>query len=188
MVLVHIGGAAVVAELLRCLGNGKKTAYVAAILALLFAPIALPIVALFTRHRVSGLIKAIKNSNASFSRGRITDTEIAAHAEASRALADVRNPTAVEPLTRALRDRDAEIRQIAASVLGEIGDKRAIAPLIQALKDRDSDVRSAAAAALGKIGDAQAVEPLNAALKDENDSVRSTVAQALDAIAGKAKA
>jgi hypothetical protein len=188
LVLVHTGGAVVVAELLRCLGNDKKGAYAIAVLTLLFAPIALPIAALLTRHRVSGLIKTIKNSNASIRRGRATETEFRAHTEAWQALADVRNPTAVEPLTQALRDRDADVRQAAASVLGEIGDKRAVASLIQALKDKDGRVHAAAATALGKIGDTQAIEPLNAALKDESDSVRSAAAQALDTIAGKAKA
>lgn len=188
LVLVHIGGAVVVAELLRCLGNGKKGAYVVAVLTLLFAPMALPIAALFSKHRVTGLMNALRSSNAAFSRGEITDIVMTTHTSAYQALAAVRNPTAVEPLIRATRDRDEEIRRLAAMVLGEIGDKKALMPLIQALKDKDSGVRSNAATALGKIGDAQAAEPLNAALKDENDDVRSAVAQALDAIAGKAAA
>jgi hypothetical protein len=181
MILVHIGGAVVVAELLRCLGYNQKAAYVIAVLTLFFAPLALSIIALFIKHRVSGLISTIKSDSVS-----TTTAAIEAYTAAWQALADVRSPTAVEPLVRALLDRKTSVREVAASTLGEIGDKRAIVPLIQALKDKESSVRSVAATALGKVGDAQAVKPLNAALKDENDPVRAATTQALNAIVGKA--
>jgi hypothetical protein len=188
MAPVHVVGSVVMVELARCMGYRKRTTYSVAVVTLLFAPIALLIAALLMRHRVNRLISTIKSSDAAISRGRATGTEIVAYNKASRELADVRSPTAVEPLTRYLRDWNADIRRMVASVLGEIGDRRAVAPLIRCLGDKDDGVRSSAATALGKIGDTQATEALNAALKDESDDVRSAAAQALDAITGNAEA
>lgn len=187
-VIVHIVGAVVVAELLRCLGSGNAGIVIIAVLALLFAPVVLPSVALFAKHRVSSLIRTLTNSNAALRRGKFTENDFAIHTETYRALLDVRTPTAVEPLLKAMRDRDEEIREIAATVLGEIGDRKALLPLIQALVDDNGAVRAAAATALGKLGDAQAAEALTVALHDEHDSVRSAATQALAAISTKAGA
>lgn len=86
---------------------------------------------------------------------------------------------AIEPLISALKDSKWMVRVYAAGALGGIGDARAVEPLIAALKDSKSSVRIFAAVALGNIGDARAVEPLIAALKDRNWGVRLRVAEAL---------
>jgi HEAT repeat protein len=70
----------------------------------------------------------------------------------------------VKGLIKALKVKDKDIRNWAASALIEIG-KPAIGPLIQALKDKDNDVRNWAASALIQIGE-PAVEPLIYALND----------------------
>jgi len=93
---------------------------------------------------------------------------------------------ALEPLIKALGDKNEYTRYHAAIALGEIGDKRAVEPLIKALRDKDEvwDVRESAVYALGKIGDG-AVEPLIKFLGDEDWRVRSRAAIALDDIGDK---
>jgi hypothetical protein len=181
--VAHVGGALVAFELSRCLGL-TKGAYAVAVLALVAPPLTLPILAIL-RHRVVGLIKTIRNSLSLIKRGRASQAEILAYTEASRALAEMRNPTAVAPLIRALKDRESDIREKVATALGEIGDARAMDPLIRALQDKDSGVRAAAATALGKIGDHQAVEPLQEALKDQDAGVESAAAKAIEELTGR---
>jgi len=90
----------------------------------------------------------------------------------------------VEPLIKALKDKDSIVRSDAVIALGKIGDKRVVEPLIKALRDKGWDVRHDAATALGKIGD-YAVEPLIKALEDENGNVRECAAEALGDIGDK---
>ena len=85
---------------------------------------------------------------------------------------------AVEPLAAMLADPDPEVRIVAAGVLGDTGDPAAVEPLVAALRDRNPDVRGAAGGALFRIGDA-AVEPLIAATKDADRNVRLYAAGAL---------
>ena len=87
-------------------------------------------------------------------------------------------PGAVEPLAAMLVDPDPNTRILAAGVLGDTGDPAAVDPLIGALRDENDDVRGAAGGALFRIGDA-AVEPLIAATKDADRNVRLYAAGAL---------
>jgi len=57
---------------------------------------------------------------------------------------------AVEPLTKALKDSNGEVRASAAWVLGKIGDARAVEPLVSAM--RDWEAGNLAAEALKKLG------------------------------------
>jgi len=91
--------------------------------------------------------------------------------------------SAVEPLLKALKDKNRYIRGYAAWALGRIKDKRAVEPLIKALKDRSECVRRNAAYALGEIKDKRAVEPLIEALKDIYTS--ELAAEALKKITGR---
>lgn len=86
---------------------------------------------------------------------------------------------ALEPLLKALKDKDKTVRMSAAAALGELGNPQGVEPLIAALGDNQSSVRSAAAAALGKLGDLRSVQPLLAAFHDKDGSVRSSIANAL---------
>ena len=71
---------------------------------------------------------------------------------------------AVEPLVEALKDKHADVREMAARTLGDIGDRRAVPGLIDALAAAGADesyrVRQRVVEALGKLGDPRAVEPL----------------------------
>lgn len=105
------------------------------------------------RNNVKGLIKALEYKKYAYVRMR-----------AARALGEIGDQRAIEPLMRALSDSDRDVRKEAARVLGEIGDQRVVEPLIKALSDSNWDVHIEAAKALGKIKDQRAVEPLIKAL------------------------
>lgn len=89
----------------------------------------------------------------------------------------------VNPLIKALGDKDKYVREIAFRALGELGDPRAFDPLIAALKDKDKDVRAAAASALGKLGDTRAFDPLISALGDRD--IRESAAFSLGQLGDK---
>jgi HEAT repeat protein len=109
---------------------------------------------------------------------------------------------AVAPLTRALENKDPEVRWAAARALGQIGDAQAAETLIAALKheaaafdkaafDKATDTDAAfsqgphleaAMLAVSRISNIQAVEPLIAALLEEDSHVRLAAALALGSI------
>jgi HEAT repeat protein len=121
------------------------------------------------KRDVQGLIKALGYRKSS-----------AIRKAAARALGQIKDTRAVEPLIGALKDEDRDVQEAAVDVLGQIGDTRAVEPLIAALKDGNWEVvLLAAARALGKIGDARAVEPLVVALKDSGSDSRRAAAAAV---------
>lgn len=79
---------------------------------------------------------------------------------------------------QALDDDDWQVRWHAAEALGYLGDTRAVGPLIQILKDEEPLVRGSAALALGKLNDTRAVGPLVILLNDRS-VVRLNAADAL---------
>jgi len=98
---------------------------------------------------------------------------------AAKALAEIGNQQAIEPLIRALKDEDSDVRWKAAGALAEIGGQQVVELLIQTLKDEDSDVRRCTVWTLGRIGGQQVVNPLIQALEDKDSSVRYYAAWAL---------
>ncbi|MHA1341978.1 MAG: HEAT repeat domain-containing protein [Promethearchaeota archaeon] len=54
---------------------------------------------------------------------------------AARALGKIRDPIAIDALTKALYDSDYYVRQSAAWALGKIGDRQAVKPLLNLIKD-----------------------------------------------------
>lgn len=62
------------------------------------------------------------------------------------------NGAAIDPLVKALEDREGTVRKFAATLLGKLGDSRAIEPLGMRLYDLHHDVGSAAAESLAKFG------------------------------------
>jgi HEAT repeat protein len=99
-------------------------------------------------------------------------------------LSKIRSPNVVDSLSATLEDRDARLRERAASALGEMDLPETAAPLIAALTDVTEAVRESAAAALGKLGSPEAVEPLLAVLQDaeEEPAARGAAALALSRI------
>lgn len=127
---------------------------------------------------VSVLISALKDKDSG------TRCKAAAALEEKR-LGEIGDTRAVEPLIQLLKDRDRDVRLVAARVLGGMRDTRVVEPLIQVLKDEDRGVRMSAARALGRIGDKRAVEPLTNALEDEDSLVQDAARDALEQIQGK---
>ncbi len=70
---------------------------------------------------------------------------------AAKALGEIGDKRAVEPLIAALKDKTREVRRYAAVALGNLGDARAIEPLKEAENDSNFYVRYNAGSALGKI-------------------------------------
>jgi HEAT repeat protein len=92
-------------------------------------------------------------------------------------LAALGDPRAVEPLLRALGDRDWKLRAAAAEAMELRRDPRTVEPLIQALGGGELvDVSPVAARALGKQGDPRAVQPLIRALKGHTSSTAAAEA------------
>ncbi|MHA2315337.1 MAG: HEAT repeat domain-containing protein, partial [Candidatus Hermodarchaeia archaeon] len=110
---------------------------------------------------------------------------VAVRSLAARALGNIGDSQAVQPLTKTLEDKNSTVRKRAATALGNIGDPRAVLPLIKALGDEDKRVRANATFALGQIGDPRAVKPLNNSLKDEDKLVRANAVRALRQIESK---
>jgi HEAT repeat protein len=130
---------------------------------------------------------------------------------AALALGAIGEP-AVNPLLRALREGDGNLRWGAAIALGKIRDPRAIEPLIRALADKYENVRAESASSLAAIGkpalgpllrflkfsdgperlevvttlgelhDTDAIQPLIQMLENADDDERKAIADALDAI------
>ena len=103
--------------------------------------------------------------------------------EAAKALGQIKDKRAVEPLCRALKDEIVEVRKEAINALGRIGEP-GVESLCQALKDENYEVRKEAIKALGRIGE-PGVESLCQALKDENYEVQKEAAKALGQIKDK---
>lgn len=120
----------------------------------------------------------------------LADVDHEVREEAARALGQLHDPRAVEPLIRALEkpDQGRWVREAAATALGQLGDARAVEPLIKAFNDDNVKWKAinalvqlgdvsvgpllrvlsntqgwvcyAAAEALGQLGDVRAVDPL----------------------------
>jgi HEAT repeat protein len=113
---------------------------------------------------VGPLVKALGDKNYEFPNDKI---RVDVRQGAAKALGEIGDERAVEPLMKALR-RDSYVRWSAVVALGKIG-KSAVEPLIGVLSDDNWRVREYAVRALGEIGDERAVEPLIKALGDWED-------------------
>jgi len=101
---------------------------------------------------------------------------------AARALGELGDRRAVQPLSRALEDLSYTVRQGAAYALGRLADADSVDPLAAALEDSIAVVRLAAARALGRVGGPAVVSALAKALKDDWHDVRASATRSLGAI------
>lgn len=86
-------------------------------------------------------------------------------------------------LTRALGDKQHQVRGMAASHLGVIGDESVVPHLLAALEDDHAYVRSSAALGLGRLRASAAKEKLAYVSKEDWDqTVRSRAREALERI------
>jgi HEAT repeat protein len=73
-------------------------------------------------------------------------------ADAAKALGEIGDPKAVDPLIDALGDKDSNVRYAAAMALGKINDEGAVEELTRVAQNgKNPNVQEAAAKALGKI-------------------------------------
>ncbi|HEY3422751.1 MAG TPA: HEAT repeat domain-containing protein [Methanocellaceae archaeon] len=98
-------------------------------------------------------------------------------AGAARALRDVSDGRAIEPLIKLLRENNKNVKIEAMYALGRAKDSRAIGPLLKVLAD-DAAVNEAASDALVLIGE-PAVWPLINAIKTVSMPVRSDIYRTL---------
>ncbi|WP_447599760.1 HEAT repeat domain-containing protein [Nitrospira sp. Nam80] len=86
-------------------------------------------------------------------------------------------------LTRALDDKQHQIRGMAASHLGVVGDQSTVRLLLNALEDDHAYVRSCAALGLGRLRAPEAKEKLQKVSEEDWDqTVRSRAREALERI------
>lgn len=98
---------------------------------------------------------------------------------ASRAEGELGDAESVVPLTRALSDARALVRQAAAEALGALRLSACAVPLGNALDDADTTVRVSAATSLGFTPSARATDFLLARSLDRTAEVRAAVVHAL---------
>jgi HEAT repeat protein len=91
---------------------------------------------------------------------------VAARGRAIYILGKLRNPIAVEPLIRYLRDPDPSLRRMATVALTEIGDPRVEEHFVTLLSDPDPALRIFASVGLMEIGGRIAVKLLLASLNN----------------------
>ncbi|MDD5135742.1 MAG: HEAT repeat domain-containing protein, partial [Candidatus Omnitrophica bacterium] len=101
----------------------------------------------------------------------------------AKALSKIGQP-AVPALIEALKDKNDDLRHVAAEALGNIGDRRAVSPLIEMLNCRGWLSR-AAVEALGAIGDKQAIQPLVDLLGRDDRELSEAAANAIYKISDK---
>jgi HEAT repeat protein len=103
--------------------------------------------------------------------------------DAAKALGEIGDAMAMEPLIAALKDPKKDVRDAAVEAIGKIGgDPRAVVAFAEPLKNGNSIAREEAASSLGKIRHKSAVEHLIPALKDEDCFVRQSAAASLGKI------
>ena len=95
----------------------------------------------------------------------VKDAFVNVRAMCAKAIANLKDTSAVTPLLYCLNNKDEnyKVRLACADALGRIGDRYAVAPLIEVVKDENEKsvyLRETAASALGMIGDLRAVDPL----------------------------
>lgn len=93
------------------------------------------------------------------------DNFVNVRAMSAKAIAHLKNTSAVTPLLYCLNNKEEHyrVRLACADALGKLGDRYAVAPLIEVVTDQNERsvyVKESAACALGLIGDVRAVEPL----------------------------
>ena len=120
---------------------------------------------------VESLIAVVAGSGESYSRARAVE-----------ALGEIGDKRAVEPLIKALKDKEWMVGMMAAGALGKLKDKRAVEPLIQAIQYEDWALHAPAARSLGTLRDPRAVKVLTATLNDSNEEIRKAASEALTAI------
>jgi len=109
----------------------------------------------------------------------LEDPEPTARTQALGALGKIYTPDTLPVLVRvALKDPEADLRDLAVRLLGVLKDKRAIPVLEAALRSETDDIRARSAVTLGKLGDASCITALTSVFDDPSAIVRGAAALA----------
>ncbi|MBZ0318985.1 MAG: HEAT repeat domain-containing protein [Anaerolineae bacterium] len=127
----------------------------------------LDITQLAAQRDVKMLIKALLYQKGMKERF-LRKTEEDVRREAAKALGEIGDARAIQPLISVLNHSDWHVRDAAVEALGKIGDARAINPLLAALNDSQVYVRNSASEALKRM------EPK----LDDQQRVQAAIAQA----------
>lgn len=116
---------------------------------------------------------------------QLSSPDVEQVAQAAKALGELKNKSAVEPLVMLFHNnhKPTRARLAAAEALIELDSAPAEVTLLVALRSEKWYLRRNAAAILGQLRSNWAVEPLAAALRDESEIVRKTALAALRRIA-----
>jgi HEAT repeat protein len=96
------------------------------------------------------------------------------HRECIKALGEISDRRAVEPLLTILKNKEISLREVAVKALGQIGDEKVVKALIFVLRNETSSMlRVQIIRALGSRKSKLAVEPLLGALQREMQKPRS---------------
>lgn len=85
------------------------------------------------------------------------------------ALGQLKNDKSIEPLLKAAKSNDDNIRCEAAKALHNMCNKQIVDVFIHRLNNKDYRIRQYAAEVLGLLGDDRAIEPLEKALRDSSN-------------------
>ncbi|MHA2424987.1 MAG: HEAT repeat domain-containing protein [Candidatus Thorarchaeota archaeon] len=107
-----------------------------------------------------------------------SDDRLSVRKRTMKAMKEISIPSAIYPLSDALRDEHYYIREQVPKMIDKLGDG-AVSKTIIALTDKDHRVRMGAAEALGRLRSVKAAEPLLIALQDEHRIVRQNSAWAI---------
>src|SRR5258708_18393569 len=100
--------------------------------------------------------------------------------KSAQALGDLGDNRAIEALGELIvKDKDENVRSVAAVAMGKIGSPDGVPSLIVALQDNRARVRGAAAQALGDIGDGRAIEGLITLAQDGDKMIRLFAIEAI---------
>ena len=100
--------------------------------------------------------------------------------ECASALGTLSQARSLEPLARALDDRDMDVRREAASAISDLDDvTKAPAALVRATTSTDPELRRQATAALAHIGDRGTVQVLADRLGDDDRRIRLAAVEGL---------
>ena len=103
-----------------------------------------------------------------------------------RCLGKLPTPAALDGLSTALRDADAEVRRETCESLSTINSPRAMNLLADTVaQETDVDVRLTAVRGLGRFEDPRAVQALGQALNDRDPAVQFVTMQSLRKVTGK---
>lgn len=114
----------------------------------------------------------------------LKDSEYSVRRRAVKALKRVSGKN-INPLLKALREGDTEVRVAVVGILGSIGGEKTLSAILRVLGNGEKAVRVAACDALAEMGEKSALKGLSEALRDSEQEVVSSAEQAILAIADR---